>query len=72
MNTLLKLETQKFGKRYLVFAPSPGFKESDPDVEPQLIFTENETNTKNCTIKIIKASMLKTLSMNMSLMGNKK
>ena len=30
----------------MVFAPSPGFEESDPDVEPQLIFTENETNTK--------------------------
>lgn len=42
----VEVETQKFGKRYLVFAPSPGFKESDPDVEPQLIFTENETNTK--------------------------
>ena len=72
MNTLSKLKHKSLVKRYLVFAPSPGFEESDPDVELQLIFTENETNTKNCTIKIIKASMLKTHSMNMSLMGNKK
>ncbi|KAL6450695.1 hypothetical protein SBY92_000941 [Candida maltosa Xu316] len=42
----IEVETQKFGKRYLSFAPSPGVNDNDPDIEPELIFTENETNTK--------------------------
>ncbi|KAK6880780.1 hypothetical protein K4I79_005168 [Candida tropicalis] len=42
----IEVNTQKFGKRYLAFAPSPGVTENDPDIEPELIFTENETNTQ--------------------------
>lgn len=37
---------RKFGERAVVFAPSPGLTESHPDVEPQLLFTDNETNRK--------------------------
>lgn len=35
---------EKFGARHLTFAPAPGITELLPDVEPQLLFTENETN----------------------------
>lgn len=42
----IKIEHPKFKERYLVFAPAPGVSENSPDVEPSLLFTENETNTK--------------------------
>ena len=42
----IEVDHAKFGKRYLVFAPAPGYFDHSPDVEPQLLFTENETNTK--------------------------
>ncbi|CAD1809653.1 Mannosyl oligosaccharide glucosidase family protein [Candida parapsilosis] len=42
----IEVETHKFGKRYLSFAPSAGIHDDSPDVEPRLVFTENETNTK--------------------------
>lgn len=42
----IKLHHQKFGERYLTFAPAPGITEDSPDVEPKLLFTENVTNQK--------------------------
>lgn len=42
----IKLDHQKFGERYLIFAPAPGITEDSPDVEPKLLFTENVTNQK--------------------------
>ncbi|ANB14934.1 hypothetical protein AWJ20_2551 [Sugiyamaella lignohabitans] len=36
----------KLGKRYAHFAPSVGFTENDDDVDPVLLFTNNETNKK--------------------------
>lgn len=42
----VQVEHEKFGKRYFLFAPSPGFTEDLEDIEPNLLFTENETNTK--------------------------
>ncbi|RLV94125.1 Uncharacterized protein JA1_001944 [Spathaspora sp. JA1] len=42
----MEIEQERFGKRYLSFAPAPGCTETSPDVEPILLFTENETNTK--------------------------
>ncbi|CAI5758521.1 unnamed protein product [Candida verbasci] len=42
----MKITTKRFGTRYLSFAPSPGCNDNSPDVEPQLLFTGNETNTK--------------------------
>lgn len=55
---IIKIDHQRFkessgeesqgndGGRFLIFAPAPGFEEVDPDIEPSLLFTENETNTK--------------------------
>lgn len=37
----------KFGPRKMVFAPAPGVSDNSPDVEPLLLFTENETNKKH-------------------------
>lgn len=45
-NYTIEVDHPKFGKRYLVFAPAPGLSENLPDVEPKLLFTENETNHK--------------------------
>lgn len=42
----IEVEQQRFGKRYLSFAPAPGCTEDSPDIEPVLLFTENETNTQ--------------------------
>ncbi|EGW31533.1 uncharacterized protein SPAPADRAFT_51535 [Spathaspora passalidarum NRRL Y-27907] len=42
----IEVEQERFGKRYLVFAPAPGCTEGSPDVEPTILFTENETNTQ--------------------------
>lgn len=42
----IEVDHAKFGKRNLVFAPALGITDSSPDVEPVLLFTENETNTK--------------------------
>ncbi|ODV80477.1 Six-hairpin glycosidase [Suhomyces tanzawaensis NRRL Y-17324] len=42
----VKVEHEKFGTKYFVFAPAPGATENSPDVKPKLLFTENETNTK--------------------------
>ncbi|KAG7195941.1 uncharacterized protein KQ657_002327 [Scheffersomyces spartinae] len=42
----IEVDHAKFGKYHWVFAPSPGSTDEDPDVEPQLLFTENETNFK--------------------------
>lgn len=42
---LIKIGHERFGgDRYLVFAPAPGFEEGEEDIEPELLFTENETN----------------------------
>lgn len=42
----IEIDHEKFGKRNLIFAPAPGCSDDSPDVEPQLLFTENETNTQ--------------------------
>ncbi|ODV58632.1 uncharacterized protein ASCRUDRAFT_9986 [Ascoidea rubescens DSM 1968] len=42
----IKIDHWKFGKKRLVFSPSPGCNDHSDDVEPKLLFTENETNTK--------------------------
>lgn len=42
----IKIEHEKFGTKYLIFAPAPGCAEDSDDVEPDIIFTENETNTE--------------------------
>lgn len=42
----VEVDHPKFGLRNLIFAPAPGVDESLPDVEPRLVFTENETNSK--------------------------
>lgn len=42
----IEIDHHYFGKRYVSFAPSPGFSETADDIEPALLFTENETNTK--------------------------
>ncbi|CCH41117.1 hypothetical protein BN7_654 [Wickerhamomyces ciferrii] len=40
------IDHKKFGKRRWVFAPSPGLTEDHPDVEAQLLFTDNDSNFK--------------------------
>lgn len=42
----IEIDHHHFGKRYLLFAPSPGFSDNSDDIEPNLLFTENETNQK--------------------------
>lgn len=36
----------KLGERRIVFAPAPGYGDDDNDVEPTLLFCDNETNFK--------------------------
>lgn len=45
-NLTIEFDHPKFGKRFVVFAPAPGIDEESPDVEPQLLFTDNDTNAK--------------------------
>ncbi|CAM9021429.1 unnamed protein product [Wickerhamomyces anomalus] len=41
------VDHKKFGdKRRWVFAPSPGLTDDHPDVEPQFLFTDNDSNLK--------------------------
>lgn len=40
------IDHKKFGKRRWVFAPSPGLSADHPDVEAQLLFTDNDSNLK--------------------------
>lgn len=42
----VRVEHEKFGTKYLSFAPAPGCSDDADDVVPELLFTENETNTK--------------------------
>ncbi|XDT20219.1 Hypothetical protein J6896_02091 [Nakaseomyces glabratus] len=42
-NNLVHLFHKKFGKQKIVFQPSPDIKEGE-DVEPELLFTDNEPN----------------------------
>lgn len=42
----IEIDHHHFGKRYLHFAPAPGFEPNSDDIEPELLFTENETNTQ--------------------------
>ncbi|ODV94462.1 hypothetical protein PACTADRAFT_51297 [Pachysolen tannophilus NRRL Y-2460] len=42
----IKLDHWKFGNKRLIFAPSPGFNDDSLDIEPKLLFTDNETNTE--------------------------
>ncbi|KAF7714046.1 Alpha-glucosidase [Penicillium ucsense] len=41
-----KSDHHKLGERYACFAPSPPVGSSDEDIQPQLLFTDNETNHK--------------------------
>src|ERR1700712_2841703 len=34
------------GERYIELSPSPGVSPDSPDIQPDLLFTENETNTE--------------------------
>ena len=36
----------KLGKRYALFSPSPAVGESEEDILPSMLFTENDTNTE--------------------------
>lgn len=36
----------KLGERYLLLSPSPGVGTSGDDVQPELLFTDNDTNTE--------------------------
>lgn len=40
----VEVDHPKFGPRQMVFAPAPGVTDDSADVEPVLMFTENETN----------------------------
>lgn len=42
----IKIDHWKFGNRRVVFAPAPPVSDNLPDVEPKLLFTNNETNYK--------------------------
>ncbi|KAL2872752.1 uncharacterized protein BJX67DRAFT_17348 [Aspergillus lucknowensis] len=42
----VKTNHSKLGQRYVRFAPSPAFGDSQEDVVPQMLFTENESNNK--------------------------
>lgn len=39
-----KMNHHQLGERYLEFSPSPGPGESSQDIEPKLLFTENDSN----------------------------
>lgn len=43
---LIKTKHHSLGDRYVLLSPSPGVGSSGDDVQPELIFTENETNFK--------------------------
>lgn len=44
--TTVESKHHKLGSRYFQLSPSPGVGQSDDDIQPELIFTENETNFK--------------------------
>ncbi|ODQ83045.1 hypothetical protein BABINDRAFT_44396 [Babjeviella inositovora NRRL Y-12698] len=44
--TSVKVDHWKLGGRRMVFAPAPPVADNLPDVEPKLLFTDNETNTQ--------------------------
>ncbi|KAJ5907398.1 hypothetical protein N7495_000080 [Penicillium taxi] len=39
-----KSDHEKLGERYVSFAPSPPIGSSEEDIQPQMLFTDNETN----------------------------
>ncbi len=41
---MVKSDHHSLGSRYVLFSPSPGVGTSGDDVEPELLFTENDTN----------------------------
>ncbi|KAI0462627.1 hypothetical protein LJB42_004123 [Komagataella kurtzmanii] len=43
-NYSIRLDSWKYGSNRLVFAPSPAFSEESSDIEPKLLFTNNESN----------------------------
>ncbi|KAJ5604447.1 hypothetical protein N7510_009601 [Penicillium lagena] len=43
---VVKSHHDKLGDRYACFAPSPPVGSSDEDVQPRMLFTENESNNK--------------------------
>lgn len=45
--TTVSAKHWNLGERYMQCATSPGVTSKSPDVEPQLLFTENETNKKH-------------------------
>lgn len=43
-DNVIRAKHYKLGERRIVFAPAPGYEGSDNDVEPTLLFCDNETN----------------------------
>jgi hypothetical protein len=43
-DNLIKSKHHSLGDRYVLLSPSPGVGPSGEDVQPELIFTENDTN----------------------------
>lgn len=43
---IAKSNHEKLGERYVCFAPSPPVGSSDDDIQPKMMFTENESNNK--------------------------
>ncbi len=46
LSATLNVDHWKLGGRHAQFSPSPGINENDQDIEPELLFTNNETNYK--------------------------
>ncbi|KAJ5363442.1 uncharacterized protein N7496_009155 [Penicillium cataractarum] len=43
---IAKSDHRKLGERYVCFAPSPPVGSSEEDIQPRMLFTENETNNQ--------------------------
>jgi hypothetical protein len=43
-DNVLRFKQAKLGERRIIFAPAPGYEGSENDVEPELLFCDNETN----------------------------
>lgn len=46
-DTTVKARHWNLGERYMQYSTSPGVTSRSPDIEPKLLFTENETNKKH-------------------------
>lgn len=43
-DNIVRFKHYKLGERRIIFAPSPGYEGSENDIEPKLLFCDNETN----------------------------